>query len=61
MEIELAMQKIGQYMVNRKWVILGLPYNMGCGLAGGDWDTVLGIITRFTNNYPQIQVFIVRL
>lgn len=25
--------------------IIRLPYGLGCGLAGGDWDTVLAIIS----------------
>lgn len=25
--------------------IVRLPYGLGCGLAGGDWDTVLDIIS----------------
>jgi hypothetical protein len=26
-------------------LIVRLPYGLGCGLAGGDWDTVLDIIS----------------
>lgn len=26
-------------------VTIRLPYGLGCGLAGGDWDTVLDIIS----------------
>lgn len=27
-----------------------IPYKMGCGLGGGDWDTVLGIIRETLGN-----------
>lgn len=27
---------------------IGLPYNMGCGLAGGDWNVVESILKRIT-------------
>jgi len=29
---------------------LYLPYKLGCGLAGGDWDTVLAIIEKVARN-----------
>lgn len=31
---------------------IAFPYNIGCGLAGGDWDAYLGLIEKFslTNN-----------
>lgn len=30
---------------NNQDVTIRLPYGLGCGLAGGDWDTVLEIIS----------------
>jgi len=29
-----------------KGKVIALPYGFGCGLAGGDWDTVLSIIDQ---------------
>ncbi|MDF2880187.1 MAG: hypothetical protein K0R54_744 [Clostridiaceae bacterium] len=31
---------------------VGLPYQLGCGLAGGDWNEVLTIIKKVFNDYP---------
>ena len=28
---------------------VGVPYQIGCGLAGGDWDTVKGILETVSN------------
>lgn len=39
---------------------VGLPYKMGCGLAGGDWEIVLGIVKRLSNKY-MIDIFIYKL
>lgn len=30
---------------------VALPYNIGCGLANGDWDTVYGMIDRVFEDY----------
>lgn len=37
---------------NKMWydVPIYIPYGMGCGLAGGDWDTVLAILKEFVPN-----------
>ena len=29
---------------------VGFPYKIGCGLAGGDWETVLKIIKKYFEN-----------
>lgn len=31
---------------------VGLPFQLGSGLAGGDWNTVKGIIKDVFNDYP---------
>lgn len=33
------------YLKNPTTLKIGIPYNMGCGLAGGDWDKVNEIIS----------------
>lgn len=38
---------------------IGFPYGIGCGLAGGDWKTVEGLITRFSESVGN-DVYIVR-
>lgn len=30
---------------------LAIPYKYGCGIASGDWDTVLGIIDRLSETW----------
>lgn len=41
-------------------VRLGLPYRLGCGLAGGSWPKVYGIIEAVFGKSP-VQVVIVKL
>jgi len=41
--------------------ILNFPYGIGCGLAGGDWDTYSSILSQFAETYPQFVVRIVKL
>lgn len=36
---------------------VGIPYNMGCGNAGGSWDIVYGIITKIASKY-QYPIYI---
>lgn len=35
---------------------IGLPYGMGCGLAGGDWPTVLKIIEDVFQNH-EVKIY----
>lgn len=37
---------------------VAFPYKIGCGLAGGDWDTVFEMIKEFSENIKQ-NVYIV--
>lgn len=39
---------------------IGFPDHIGCGLAGGDWDTIIGLINAFSKAIKQ-DVYIVRL
>lgn len=40
---------------------IAIPYNLGCGLAGGDWTEVLSIIQRECINFPDISVKLYKL
>ncbi len=40
---------------------LGIPHGYGCGLAGGDWQTVEGIILKVFSDSPWIDVQICKL
>ena len=39
---------------------IAMPYNIGCGTAGGDWDVYFQMIKNFANNY-QIHVTLYKL
>jgi O-acetyl-ADP-ribose deacetylase (regulator of RNase III) len=39
---------------------IALPYKIGCGLAGGDWNIYEKIISDFSIKYPNIHVVIVQ-
>jgi len=39
---------------------VGVPYKMGCGLAGGDWDIVLKILNRQSEKH-DVDIYIYKL
>jgi len=39
---------------------IGLPYLIGCDLAGGDWDVIYGIIKKLAKTYNQ-DIFLYKL
>lgn len=49
--LEESLTKLKDYAQERD-LSVGLPYMIGCGLAGGDWNIVRGIIENVFNNYP---------
>ena len=55
--LELCLSKLASYMTQHSMRTLALPYGMGCGLGGGDWDTVHEIIKRAFDN-TDITVYI---
>lgn len=40
---------------------VAFPYMIGCGLAGGNWETYLGMITDFQKTYADVSVVIYKL
>ena len=34
----------------RKEISIGFPYNIGCGLGGGDWSVIKRILEKYFNN-----------
>ena len=44
--LETCLCKLREYMREHNLKVLAVPYNIGCGLAGGDWNTVYDIINR---------------
>ena len=41
---------------------IGIPYKLGCGLAGGNWDNVVyPILQKLFENNPEITLYIYKL
>lgn len=58
--LETAMQWTASWMKQEGLTSIALPYGIGCGLGGGDWDTVLEAIHRVFDN-TDIEVELWRL
>ena len=43
-------------IVGKRQVSLALPYKIGCGLAGGDWNRYFNVIDTFSRKHPNIQI-----
>lgn len=56
--LECCLMKVAHLYKNRS---IGLPYMMGCGLAGGSWDIVSKIIARELQdvNYTVVKLSVV--
>ena len=44
-KLEQALEQLGNTARLMKWSV-ALPYRLSCGIAGGDWETVLKIIEK---------------
>ena len=44
--LESALETLVFAMTRRGLTTVAMPFGMGCGLAGGDWETVLGIMKK---------------
>jgi len=40
---------------------IAFPYKIGCGMGGGDWSVYRQMIKTFSDENPNIQVFIIKL
>ena len=40
---------------------IAFPYNIGCGLAGGNWTLYSDILYRWSENHPEIVIRIYKL
>ena len=47
--------------IGDKKTSLGLPYNVGCGLAGGNWTHYETIILNFSERHLNIEVTLYKL
>ena len=45
---------------NLQETVVGFPYGMGCGLAGGDWRIVYAMIEALFGDSEMIKVYIVK-
>ena len=43
--LTIALETLGSLARNHGWSV-ALPYKLSCGICGGDWNEVLGIIER---------------
>lgn len=55
-----CLSKLRDYMVEHDLHTLALPYGLGCGLAGGDWNKVYNIIKDVFDNEALV-VYVCRL
>jgi O-acetyl-ADP-ribose deacetylase (regulator of RNase III) len=48
---------ITEYNLDKSNTIIGFPYKIGCGLAGGNWDIVSAIIEREFEGY-EVEIYV---
>ena len=49
--LESCFREIHDWAIQNHIRKVAIPHGIGCGLAGGDWDTVLGILKNVFNDY----------
>lgn len=58
-KFEEGLQALVKYMKTHNLTTLGLPYKIGCGIAGGDWSIMLQVIEDVQDEHPDINIIIV--
>ena len=58
-KFEECLRKLKTFLKDYPGKKIGFPYGIGCGLAGGDWTIVSGLIEEFAKSVPN-EVYIVR-
>ena len=58
--LRMCFTKLRDYALTNNLTTIGLPYGIGCGLAGGDWKTVIQIIDDVFNT-SKLTVYICKL
>lgn len=56
-----GLSALGQWCLDEKINSVAFPYMIGCGLAGGDWETYLKMIKEFAKTYNNIHIVIYKL
>jgi len=57
--LEKCLQTVKEYASERN-LSVGFPHLLGCGLAGGDWDIVSGLIEKHFKD-SEVECFVVDL
>lgn len=52
---EQCLNEIAKCVVHGETI--AMPYKIGCGLAGGDWDIVYGLINRVLGQYHTVELW----
>lgn len=56
-----ALTELKEYCIDQDIIEVGIPYKLGCGLAGGDWDGVVYPMLQELFNDSPIKLFIYKL
>ena len=57
---EACLRKIKESFYNKRHnITIGFPYKIGCGLGGGDWSVVLGLIEKVFSDTPVLPTTVV--
>jgi hypothetical protein len=63
MAFEMCLDSLAEYVNSLRLIdyekAVAFPYGIGCGLGGGDWNTILGLIRQFADKI-DIDVVIVK-
>lgn len=52
---EQCLNEIAQYVVHGETI--AMPYKIGCGLAGGDWEIVYGLIESILGQHYTVELW----
>lgn len=59
--VHKALGGLAKYCIKNNIKTIAIPYKIGCGLAGGDWDTYMDLITRFhdyVNSHHTLDIIV---
>lgn len=56
-----ALERVGKHFPSVKPVTIAVPYQIGCGLAGGDWHCYETMLQAFVEKHQHVTVTIVKL
>ena len=56
-----ALERVGKHFPSDVPVTIAVPHQIGCGLAGGDWQSYKALLTAFVTKNEHITLTIVKL